>query len=176
MNEANRDPAGRRRNHLLIRRVSFFFKFDSKESQPIANPGADHGPLLSDAASEHQRVQSPQRRRECADPFLDLVAKQRDRPAARTSCVSRSSKSRMSELVSDTPSSPDWKLTISLNCCALIFSVRARYQTSPGSDRRTGAHRHPAGRGETDAGVHRFAVTHRRQTRAVAKVCEDDPT
>src|ERR1035437_8788612 len=39
----------------------------------------------------------------------------------------------MSELVSDTPGSPDWKLTISLNCFALIFSVRVRYQTSPGS-------------------------------------------
>src|SRR5664280_2934942 len=39
----------------------------------------------------------------------------------------------MSELVSDTPSSPDWKLTISLNGLAPIFSVRARYQTSPGS-------------------------------------------
>ena len=39
----------------------------------------------------------------------------------------------MSELVSETPSSPDWKLTISLNCLAPMFSVRARYQTSPGS-------------------------------------------
>jgi len=39
----------------------------------------------------------------------------------------------MSELVSDTPSSPDWKLTISLNPFALIFSVRARNQSSPGS-------------------------------------------
>ena len=39
----------------------------------------------------------------------------------------------MSELVSDTPSNPDWKLTISWICFVLIFSVRARYKISPGS-------------------------------------------
>ena len=78
-NDADRNPAGRRGNHALIRRVSLFFEFDSKKSQPVANPGADRGRILSDATSEHQRVQSAQRRRECADPFLDLVAKQRDR-------------------------------------------------------------------------------------------------
>src|SRR5450759_3629235 len=39
----------------------------------------------------------------------------------------------MSELGSDIPRSPDRKLAISLYCLALIFSVRARYQTSPGS-------------------------------------------
>jgi hypothetical protein len=39
----------------------------------------------------------------------------------------------MSELVSETPINPDWKLTISLNFFALIPSVRARYQTRPGS-------------------------------------------
>ena len=122
-----------RGNHARIRRVSRFFEFDSKESQPIADPGADRGRILSDAASEHQRVQSAQRRRECADPFLDLVAKQRDRfSRPHVLRFTASSKSRMSELVSDTPSSPDWKLTISLNCFAVIFSVRARYQTSPG--------------------------------------------
>ena len=68
-----------RGNHALIRRVSLFFEFDSKKSQPIADPGADYGSILADATREHQRVQSAQRRRECADPFLDLVAKQRDR-------------------------------------------------------------------------------------------------
>jgi hypothetical protein len=39
----------------------------------------------------------------------------------------------MSELVSEPPGNPDLKVTISLNCFALICSVRARYQTSPGS-------------------------------------------
>jgi hypothetical protein len=58
MNDADSDPACRRRNHALIRLISLFFEFDSKESQPIANPGADRGRVLSDAASEHQRVQS----------------------------------------------------------------------------------------------------------------------
>ena len=55
------------------RRVRF------REAQPVADPRADQRRVFSDAASEHQRVQSAQRRRECADPFLDLVAKQRDR-------------------------------------------------------------------------------------------------
>src|SRR3984893_4525440 len=69
----------RRGNHAVIRRVSLFVEFDSKEAQPIANPGADHGRVLSYATSEYERIQSAQRRCECADPFLDLVAKQRDR-------------------------------------------------------------------------------------------------
>ena len=50
-----------------------------KNSEPLANPGADHGSVFADASCEHQRVQSTECRRECADPFLDLVAKQRDR-------------------------------------------------------------------------------------------------
>jgi hypothetical protein len=78
-NDADCNRAGRRGNHAVIRRVSLFVEFDSKEAQPIANPGADHGRVLSYATSEYERVQSAQRRCECADPFLDLVAKQRDR-------------------------------------------------------------------------------------------------
>ena len=82
----------------------------------------------------------------------------------------------MSELVSDMPSSPDWELTISLNCFALMFSVRARYQTSPGS-------RSPERVliGTPAAGVKPmlvstgFALMHRRQARAIAEVGEDDP-
>ena len=41
MNHTNYDPAGMRGNNSLIRRVLFFFEFDSKESQPIANPGLE---------------------------------------------------------------------------------------------------------------------------------------
>jgi hypothetical protein len=58
MNDADCDPAGIRGNHALIRRVSFFFKFDSKESQPITNPSADRWHIFSSAASEHQGVHS----------------------------------------------------------------------------------------------------------------------
>lgn len=39
----------------------------------------DRGRILSDATSEHQRVQSAQRRRECTDPLPDRAAKQRGR-------------------------------------------------------------------------------------------------
>ena len=46
-NDADGNPAGLRGNHALVRHVSFFSKFDSKKSQPIANPGADLGPALS---------------------------------------------------------------------------------------------------------------------------------
>ena len=79
VNDANRDPSGGSGNHPLVLRVSIFIEFDSKKSQPIANPGANRGSVLPDATSEHQHVQSAQRRRECTDPFLDLIAKQRDR-------------------------------------------------------------------------------------------------
>ena len=37
-----------------------------------------------------------------------------------------------------------------------------------------GAHRDPGGRGETHAGVHGFAVAHRRQAGAIAEMGEDD--
>ena len=41
VNDADCDPAGRCGNHALTGGISLFFEFDSKESQPIANPGAD---------------------------------------------------------------------------------------------------------------------------------------
>ena len=41
MNDPNSNPAGRRGNHTFIRRVSLFFEFDSKEFQPVADPGPD---------------------------------------------------------------------------------------------------------------------------------------
>jgi hypothetical protein len=69
------DAPGVRRTQRCILRIALLVEFDSKESQPIANPGADRGRVLTDAASKNQRVDSAQRRRECADPFLDLVAK-----------------------------------------------------------------------------------------------------
>ena len=58
MNDANTDPAGLRGNHARIGYVSLFFEFDSKEFQPVADPGADCGRILSNATSEHQRVES----------------------------------------------------------------------------------------------------------------------
>ena len=69
-NDADCIPAGRRRNHALIRRVSIILELDSKESQTIANPGADYGRVLSDAAGEHQRVQSIQSRRDARRPLF----------------------------------------------------------------------------------------------------------
>jgi len=53
---------------------SLFFEFDSKESQPIVDPGANRGRILSDATSELQRVQSVQLSLEYADPFIDGAA------------------------------------------------------------------------------------------------------
>ena len=48
-----------------------------EEGGPLAkHPGPDEWRIFPDAARKHQCVHSAQRRRECADPFLDLVAKQ----------------------------------------------------------------------------------------------------
>ena len=75
MNDTERDPAGSCGNHALTGRVSLFFEFDSKEFQPIANPGADRGAAFPDATSEAPNVSSPSNAAaKCADPFLDLVA------------------------------------------------------------------------------------------------------
>jgi hypothetical protein len=51
------------------------FEFDSEESKPIANPSANCGCILPDATSEHQCLDSAQRRRECTNPLLDLAGK-----------------------------------------------------------------------------------------------------
>ena len=66
MDDADSDPAGIRGNYAFIRLVSLFFEFNAKKFQPGANPGADRGRVLSDAAREHQRAQpspTPPRRR-----------------------------------------------------------------------------------------------------------------
>ena len=41
MNDADMDPAGIRGNHARIGHVLFFFEFNSKKSQSVADPGAD---------------------------------------------------------------------------------------------------------------------------------------
>ena len=56
MNDADLCQARGRGNHALICRVSLFVELNSKKPQPIANPGADRGRILSDSTSEHQRV------------------------------------------------------------------------------------------------------------------------
>ena len=53
VNYADRNPAGCRRNHVLIRCVSLCLEFDAKETQPIANPGADCGGILPNTTGEH---------------------------------------------------------------------------------------------------------------------------
>jgi hypothetical protein len=60
----------------------------NSKTQDAAGHVCDHPfPLC---IREHQRFQSVQRRRECADPFFDLAAKQGDR-FSRPPSVSRSS-------------------------------------------------------------------------------------
>ena len=110
-----------------------FLRVDSKESQPIANSGADRGRVLSDATSEHQGVQSAQRRRDCADPFLDLVANSATASAAARPVFHGRASHACRNWFRISRATRDGKLTISLNCFVLIFSVCARYQTSPGS-------------------------------------------
>ena len=170
------DPAGRCGNHALIRRVSLFFELDSEESQPITNAGADRGRVLADAASEHQRVQSAQRRRECADPFLYLVAKQRDR-------FSRPQVLRfVVQQVAHVGTGFGYAEQPGLEIDHLVELLRAHFLTARQIPKQSGikiagasAHGHPGGRGETHACVHGFAITHRCQARAVAEVGENNP-
>jgi len=110
-----------------------------RNPSPIADPGPDYGCVLADAAREHQRVQPTQSRSECADPFLDLVAKERNRlssPAgpAFHARVDRPCRNRSLTRRAD----PTWKLTISINCVALTFSERANTKTNPDRDRPSG--------------------------------------
>ena len=43
MHDANSDPAGLRGNHARIRHIAFFFDFNAKKCQPVADPRADCG-------------------------------------------------------------------------------------------------------------------------------------
>ena len=160
----------------LIRRVSLGFEFDAQESQPFANPGADRGRMLSDATGEHQRVQSAQRRREGADPFLDLVAKQRhrfSRPHVLRFTVEQVTHVGTGLRHAEQPGLEIDHLVELLG--AHVLGAR-QIPNQPGIEiAGPGAHGHPGGRGETHAGVHGFAVTHRRQAGAIAEVGEDDP-
>ena len=172
----DRNSACGRRDHTLAWSVSLFFQFDPKKSQPVTNPGPDRGRILSDATGEHQRIQSTQRRRECANPFLDLVAKQ---------CY-RFSRSHVLLLVLQQVThvgtglgyaeQPGMKIDHFVELLgAHIFSACQIPNQSGIEIAGAGAHRHTSGWGETHAGVNGFAVTHSRQARAVAEVCEDDP-
>ena len=117
----------------VIRRVSLLVEFDAKKSQAVANPGADRGRVLADAAGEHQRVQSAQRRGEGADPFLDLVAKQRDRFGRPH--VLRFTVEQVAHVGTGLRNAeqPGLEIDHLVELLRVICSVRARYQTSPGS-------------------------------------------
>ena len=108
VNDANRDPAGGLEitpSLAALRASSSSMPRKPSPSQIRARTG---GRVFADASGEDQRVQSAQRRGERADPFFDLIAEHRDRFRRSHVLVFLASKSRMSELVSETPSSPDW--------------------------------------------------------------------
>ncbi len=75
VNDANRNPAGRRGNHVLICFVSLFFEFDSKESHPFTNTGSHDRAVFTYATGKNQRVQSAQGCCERTDPLLRLITK-----------------------------------------------------------------------------------------------------
>ena len=71
------DASGVRRNQRRILRIALRVQFDAEKAQSLADALADERRVLTDAAGEDQRVQSPERRSEGADPLLRLIAKQR---------------------------------------------------------------------------------------------------
>ena len=56
VDDSDRDPTLRRGYHAFLRRVTLFVEFDSEKLQPVANPGANCGGILSDAARKYQCV------------------------------------------------------------------------------------------------------------------------
>jgi len=123
------------------------------------------------ATSEYQRVHSGQRRRECADPFLDLVAKQRDRFSR--SHVLRFTVEQVAHVGTGLRHAEQPRLEIDHlieSFCIEALSARQIPNQSGIEITGAGAHRHPGCRGETHACVHGFGVTHRRQARAITEV------
>jgi hypothetical protein len=125
-NDANRGPAGVSGNHPRSLRIARLIQFNAEEAQPLTDARADEWRIFADASCEDKRVQSTEHCGERADPLLRLITKQRHR--LRRPRVTRFAReqSRRSELVPDTPSSPDSWFTICWNRTAVMGSVRAR--------------------------------------------------
>src|SRR5207244_12140629 len=68
-----------RGNHRRVTGIGRGIEADPKISQTGADPLANRRGVLSNTAGKDQRVQSIQRRRECADVFSGLIAEHRDR-------------------------------------------------------------------------------------------------
>jgi hypothetical protein len=153
-----------------------FIEFDSKESQPIANPGANSGSVLTDAAREHQCVESAESRRECANPFLDLVAKQSHgfrRPHVLLFALQQvahvGTRFRNAE-------QSGFEIDHLIETLGVHVPRLSQIPDQPGVDiAGASAHRDAGCRSEAHAGIHGFAVMHRGQARAIAEVGEDHP-
>ena len=77
--DAHRDATGRRGNQRRVLRVAGGVEFDAEVAESFAYASANGRAVFPNAGGEHQRVQSAEGGGKCADPFLDLIAKQRDR-------------------------------------------------------------------------------------------------
>ena len=59
--------------------VGLGVELNAQKIQPFANAFAHHRRVLADAPGEYQRVHAAKRRGKRANPFLHLIAKQRQR-------------------------------------------------------------------------------------------------
>ena len=152
-------------------------EFDAEKAESVADPLADERRVFADAAGEHQRVQSAQRRREGADPFLGLVAKQRDR--FRRPHVLRFTVEQVTHVGTGLRHAEQPGLVVhhflklrrghALGARQVVDQARIEVAGA-------GAH-HQSRRGrEAHAGVDALAVTHGGQARAVAEMGEDHAT
>ena len=164
-------------NHVLVRQVFLLFDCDSKKFQSIANAAADYGRVLPDAAGKYQGVQSTQHRRECTNPFFDLIAKQRD-------CFRRAHiLGFVVEQIAHVGTCLRYSEQAGVGSDHFVELLRIHFfgtRQIPNQSwieiPRPSAHRHTSCRSEAHARVDRFAVAYRRETRAIAKVGENDPT
>lgn len=94
-------------NYWGTRNISLSVQFDSHPIEAATDSCSNHRHVFADSAREDQRIQTFQRPGHGANEFFCLITKQGNGLGGADVSFSRNSSSRMSELISETPSKPD---------------------------------------------------------------------
>src|ERR1700683_3270968 len=75
-NDANRGPAGVRRDYTLRPRISRLIQLDAEELQSTADVRADRRRVLADASGENQSIEPAKHSHISAEPLFRLIAEE----------------------------------------------------------------------------------------------------
>ena len=173
-NDANGGLAGVRGNHARRLRIARRMQLNAEEAQPFTDARADQRCMFADTSCEDERVHSTECSGEGANPFLDLIAKQRD--GLSRSHVIGFLREQVPHVGRGLRHAEQPGLVVD-HVMKLqrrhVVGAREIADQSWVQISRAGAHRQPCRRRETHAGVNAATVAHGGQTGAVAEMRED---